>query len=392
MLITAALAQKIVDNIMPIVRQNVNIMNSEGVIIASGQPERLQTRHQGAIAVIASGREVEIAPEDVAGYPGAQPGLNWPIVLEGQVVGVVGLSGHPDAVRDTARIVKMVTELLLEREGLVEKFRDNLQLREQLVRLLLSPGARRQHEKIEQLAALLRFELRTPRCVAVVDIEPVLAEARKQYGPHGLVASRVEAQLAEVLGASGLLDAEQDLYVFSEAALVVLKGFAADAAPDAFCAWGAALQTVLDPEGRHTGLAIGIGGLAVSPDELHHSYQEALYVRKHGKRGVAACIYDFDLLAAYLLRVPGALAGCLALKQQRNAVCESLCVKYDMGNTVNALLNNNLNVSSAAKALYIHRNTLVFRLAKLKQTTGLQPERFFNHAVLCKIIFGGQEN
>ena len=111
-----------------------------------------------------------------------------------------------------------------------------------------------------------------------------------------------------------------------------------------------------------------------------------------GRRGQVACIYEFDLLARYLLSVPGALDGCLALARQRQAVGESLCVKYDMPNTVNALLDNNLNVTSAARALYIHRNTLVFRLAKLKQATGLQPERFFSHAVLCRILFSVPAN
>ena len=392
MIITAALAQKIVDNITPIVRQNVNIMNSEGVIIASGQAERLQTRHQGAIAVIAGGREVEIRPEDVAGYPGAQPGLNWPIALDGQVVGVVGLSGHPDAMRDTARIVKMVAELLLEREGLVEKFRDNLQLREQLLQLLLASPVERQRDKIAQLAALLRFDLQASRCVAVVDIGPVLQDARRQYGAHELVVSRTEAQLAEALAAAGLLCAERDLCVFRDETLVVLKGFAPDAAPEDFCAWGAALQAVLDPHARHDGLPLGIGGLAAAPEALRRSYEEALYARRHGRRGQVACIYEFDLLARYLLSVPGALDGCLALARQRQAVGESLCVKYDMPNTVNALLDNNLNVTSAARALYIHRNTLVFRLAKLKQATGLQPERFFSHAVLCRILFSVPAN
>ncbi|MBP1765729.1 MAG: transcriptional regulator, CdaR, partial [Firmicutes bacterium] len=64
-----------------------------------------------------------------------------------------------------------------------------------------------------------------------------------------------------------------------------------------------------------------------------------------------------------------------------------LTKKYDMKNTVVSLLNNNLNLTSTAKSLYIHRNTLLFRLKKLTEETGLDPCRFINHAFLCKILF-----
>jgi len=42
------------------------------------------------------------------------------------------------------------------------------------------------------------------------------------------------------------------------------------------------------------------------------------------------------------------------------------------------------NVSETAKKLYIHRNTLLYRLDKFKQETGLDV-RTFNDAVLVKI-------
>ncbi|MDT2192264.1 helix-turn-helix domain-containing protein [Paenibacillus larvae] len=42
------------------------------------------------------------------------------------------------------------------------------------------------------------------------------------------------------------------------------------------------------------------------------------------------------------------------------------------------------NVSETAKKLYIHRNTLLYRLDKFKQETSLDV-RNFHHAVLVKI-------
>ena len=45
-------------------------------------------------------------------------------------------------------------------------------------------------------------------------------------------------------------------------------------------------------------------------------------------------------------------------------------------NTVDAFFENNLNVSETARQLFIHRNTLVYRLEKLKSATGLDVRSF----------------
>ena len=45
-------------------------------------------------------------------------------------------------------------------------------------------------------------------------------------------------------------------------------------------------------------------------------------------------------------------------------------------NTVDAFFDNNLNISETARQLFIHRNTLVYRLEKLKSATGLDVRTF----------------
>ena len=52
--------------------------------------------------------------------------------------------------------------------------------------------------------------------------------------------------------------------------------------------------------------------------------------------------------------------------------------------TVNSFLDNNFNVSETARKLYIHRNTLGYRIEKLKQSTGLDV-REFNDALTFRI-------
>ena len=52
--------------------------------------------------------------------------------------------------------------------------------------------------------------------------------------------------------------------------------------------------------------------------------------------------------------------------------------------TINKFFENNLNVSETSRQLYIHRNTLVYRLDKLEKSTGLDL-RIFDDAITFKI-------
>ena len=53
-------------------------------------------------------------------------------------------------------------------------------------------------------------------------------------------------------------------------------------------------------------------------------------------------------------------------------------------NTINKFFENSLNVSETSRQLYIHRNTLVYRLDKLQKNTGLDV-RVFEDAITFKI-------
>ncbi len=52
--------------------------------------------------------------------------------------------------------------------------------------------------------------------------------------------------------------------------------------------------------------------------------------------------------------------------------------------TINKFFENNLNVSETSRKLFVHRNTLVYRLEKIKKVTGLDL-REFDHAIIFKV-------
>ena len=55
---------------------------------------------------------------------------------------------------------------------------------------------------------------------------------------------------------------------------------------------------------------------------------------------------------------------------------ESAAFDPEVTTTVSTFFENNLNVSETARKLFIHRNTLVYRIEKLEKQTGLDVRRF----------------
>lgn len=55
--------------------------------------------------------------------------------------------------------------------------------------------------------------------------------------------------------------------------------------------------------------------------------------------------------------------------------------------TVDVFLHNNLNVNAASKALFVHRNTLIYRLEKIRLATGLDIRKFCDAFVFHVLMF-----
>lgn len=72
---------------------------------------------------------------------------------------------------------------------------------------------------------------------------------------------------------------------------------------------------------------------------------------------------------------------------------DELLKERELYHTIEVFFENNLNTSEAARKLYIHRNTLVYRLNKIHKITGLDI-RNLKDAISCKIlmVFNGCNN
>lgn len=129
MKIETSTAREIVTQLAETIGQNINIMDTDGIIIASSDPEREGQMHDGARKLIAE-RMPLLAVEDDVQYAGARNGVNLPIVFENELVGTIGITGKVSEVLKYGQIIKRMTEILLldsrirERTVIEQKARD----------------------------------------------------------------------------------------------------------------------------------------------------------------------------------------------------------------------------------------------------------------------------
>lgn len=132
------LAQDIVDRAMAILPYNVNVMDSQGLILGSGEAGRVNTRHEGAQLVLANQRVVEIDAQTAMHLKGVQPGINLPLWLDQRLIGVLGITGEPEQLRTYAELVRMTAEMLVAQRNQQSDQQWRRQRCDDLLALLLS--------------------------------------------------------------------------------------------------------------------------------------------------------------------------------------------------------------------------------------------------------------
>ena len=79
------------------------------------------------------GRVVDIDEAVAKHLHGVRPGINLPLRIDGDIVGVIGLTGEPLALRHYGELVCMTAEMMLEQARLLHMLAQDSRLREELV-------------------------------------------------------------------------------------------------------------------------------------------------------------------------------------------------------------------------------------------------------------------
>ena len=122
-------------------------------------------------------------------------------------------------------------------------------------------------------------------------------------------------------------------------------------------------------------LTISTGGTIRSFQELSGSYEKVIFTYKFGKLlSPAANVYSYN--DYILIRILSDTPKSLLIKY-----FDSLLEK----NGSEELMKNSLNISETSRNMYIHRNTLIYRLDKIEKETGLNL-RVFGDAVTFNLL------
>lgn len=146
-------------------------------------------------------------------------------------------------------------------------------------------------------------------------------------------------------------------------------------------------RSIVDTLGSefYTKVVCGIGTPVIGIKDLAKSFKEAQVALEVGKVfDTEKTIVNYDNLgiARLIYQLPTTLCEMFLKEVFRKGSIESL--DQETLFTIQRFFENNLNVSETSRKLFVHRNTLVYRLEKIKKLTGLDL-REFDHAIVFKV-------
>ena len=130
---------------------------------------------------------------------------------------------------------------------------------------------------------------------------------------------------------------------------------------------------------------VGIGTPIGNIKDLASSFKEAQIAMEVGKvfdteRQVIS--YDHLGIARLIYQLPTTLCEAFLREVFKQESIDSLDAETLF--TIQRFFENNLNVSETSRGLFVHRNTLVYRLEKIRKLTGLDL-RNFDDAIVFKV-------
>jgi carbohydrate diacid regulator len=317
--LTRELAQEIVDKMMQDIPYSINIMDEKGIIIGSGNKARVGTLHKGAVRALESGTMVEITQNDRY----EKKGTNEPIVIGDQFIGVVGITGEPNEVRPFCKLVKTTVSLLIEQSILIGN-REAARKRESAFLDALLNEKKEYSEELIDEAKHFQINLHSDTTVLLIknmeEFKTSLPYFKKQNENFSIVMLQNPNELEKLV--NSLLNASQPSVVVSA--------------------------------GLHQA-------------SIAKSYRQAYLCMKIAENLNLADRFltykDFHFLAEL---------------SQITIEAKPLNLTDVLFQTLKTYINQNGNPTGTAQELIIHRNTLYYRLDRIKQLTGKDPTKILD--------------
>lgn len=334
------IAQKIVLKMMNVIPYNINVMDENGVIIGSGDISRIGNIHEGAKKAIENKFINEVYEEDKM-----KPGVNEPIIINGNVMGVIGITGNPDEVRKFSKLVCVTANLLIE-QAKSNKDIQNEKLNKQKFYNELAYRKMEYDSDFYEMAENYGIVITKKWRVIVVNGNTNSHSFKmllNKYPHYREINKRIEFFVTSSSVYNSLLDnlrENKDVYKIS---IGSKEHIAAISLENAMFAWKI--------------------GIKIKPSSLIYSYDELKFF--------IHLLHDDKLELVSFMNNLDNTGG-----------------KLELIKTIQVYIEENGDISNIAKKLNIHRNTLSYRLEKIEKLTGKNPKKILDlFELLCGLIW-----
>ena len=369
MTLTTKIVQPFIATLEEALHYKVTITDTNGYIVGSSDPARLNQFHPSAYEILCERQPIEswdIATDSYVNVPeGVQLGYGERVIYDGECIGLIGLGGAPEEIKQSIKTAQLVLQLMLDRK----KASDELKLISKdkkafLLRLL--QGQYGSPEWIKERADTYKIDLSRPRYVLTVQIN---LEKFDEKSP--LELSQIKETMHRAIR-SIFFEQEDLLYEYDTGETVLLTaGKHSDASQRRRQIEKAAARLyaelreqckvsaligVSEECGDYTGIPLALRqGRMAAEIGAKTENGEGLYFYSQMRLGRIVASFSPEIRPILQRDILSKL-----LENHADSLLETLFTYFEM----------NGNVSQTAEKLFIHRNTLQYRFRKIKEITG----------------------
>ncbi|MBS3679361.1 helix-turn-helix domain-containing protein [Ornithinibacillus massiliensis] len=111
---TGRFYSRVVQEVQRLINEDVILTDQDGIIVASSDPSRINDFHEGALLAMQTKQNMFMTEELTSTLKGVRKGVVLPIIIEEKPIGCIGITGEPKVVQPFAMLVQKVAELFVQ--------------------------------------------------------------------------------------------------------------------------------------------------------------------------------------------------------------------------------------------------------------------------------------
>ena len=341
MKITQSTAMSIVTEMKKIIGEDLTFMDTTCHIIACTDPTRVGDYHGGSERMLRDGLKEMSVPDDNT-YAGTRSGINLTLELDGVTVGVVGITGKEQEVIRYGQVVKRMTEILLMENALKDQKYNERQARNRFLQEWMTMDPEDVTQAMADEGQRLGIQMDIPRRLALLERAP------------GSIMNEDETARVDHRIRSILREDSRNLSGSTGGSYVVLL-----------------IQQAVEQECGHR-LVAGIDSRAITGGQLKQACSRARRALRAAGSGYGLVFYDDILLEIVSNEVSEEAQREFLGRLFRDVPEEKLREEMQLLQTLYAC---NGSISQTAEKLYLHKNTVQYKLNRIAERTGYDPRK-----------------